>query len=152
MVDDACTRIDYSKFFAGKEAHFALMAMTEPPKQVSSESTLDMNSDKYCGTCDRLTEDNKQLRVRLESAKINCQSYQKEAREFNKVLDGYKKDISDLKKTLSLKQLAINNYINELENTKLEMATIKCFAEKVNKKLESYNHIAYVVDHIIEEP
>src|ERR1044071_5535867 len=62
------------------------------------------------------------------------------------------KDISDLKKTLSLKQLAINNYINEFENTKLEMATIKCFAEKVNKKLESYKHIAYVVDHVIEEP
>ena len=32
------------------------------------------------------------------------------------------------------------------------MATIKCFAEKVNKKLESYKHIACVVDHIIEEP
>src|ERR1044071_710921 len=38
MVDDALTRIDYSTFFAGKEAHFALMAMTEPPKWVSTES------------------------------------------------------------------------------------------------------------------
>src|ERR1043165_2523131 len=88
-----------------------------------------MNGEKYCGACDRLTEDNKQLRVQLESGKINCQSYQKEAREFNRVLDGYKKDFSELKKTLSLKQLAINNYINDLENTKLEMATIKSFAE-----------------------
>ena len=74
------------------------MAMTDPLKQVSSESTIDMNSDKYCGTCDRLTEENKQLRVQLESARINCQSYRKEAHELNKVLDGYKKDISDLKK------------------------------------------------------
>ena len=70
-MDDTFTKIDYSKFFAGKEAHFALMAMTDPPKAVSSDSTIDMNSDKYCGTCDRLTEENKQLRVNLESAKIN---------------------------------------------------------------------------------
>lgn len=95
IVDDAFTRVDYSKFFARKEGHFALMAMTEPPKQVSSDSTIDMNSDKYCGTCDRLTEENKQLRVQLESARLKCQSNRKEAHEFNKVLDGYKKDISD---------------------------------------------------------
>src|ERR1044071_4524809 len=151
MVDDACTKIDYSKFFAGKEAHFALMAMTEPPKPVSSETQSCVKCDK-CADFEKLTDENKLLKVQLESAKINCQIYQKDLKDFNKVLDGYKKDVSELKKTLSIKQLAINNYINEMENTKLEMATIKCFAEKVNKKLESYKHIAYVVDHIIEEP
>src|ERR1043165_3887195 len=43
IVDDAFTRIDYSKFFTGNEAHFALMAMTEHPNQESSESNFDMN-------------------------------------------------------------------------------------------------------------
>src|ERR1044071_1565678 len=121
IADDAFTKIDYSKFFTRKEAHFALMAMTEPPKPVSSDSSTDVKTVKHCEKCDRLTEEIKQLRIERDSAIMNSQSTRKELNAFNKVLDGYKKDISDLKNTLSLKQLAINNYINEIENTKLEM-------------------------------
>ncbi|KAJ0586966.1 hypothetical protein HanIR_Chr04g0157781 [Helianthus annuus] len=56
-------------------------------------------------------------------------------KDFKKVIDTLKEDNSELKKMVSRKQTAINNYINRLEETQKKLACVKCESEAIQLKL-----------------
>ena len=76
----------------------------------------------------------------------------KEEKQFKKTLETHKKDNEELTRTIALKQKAIYGYLNELEQPKKELAIVKCEAENVDKKLNSYLHARHVLDYIVEKP
>ena len=69
--------------------------------------------------------------------------------KFIKTLETRQEDVVELSKTVALKQVAINRYIDSWEATKKELATVKCEYDTMNMKFTSYKSSQYVVDHIL---
>ncbi|MFS7992706.1 hypothetical protein Hanom_Chr12g01085471 [Helianthus anomalus] len=74
----------------------------------------------------------------------------KNEKKFKNVIDTLRNDLSEVTKIVSSKQIAINNYINMLEETKKELACVKCENEAIQLKIDNYSNSMYVLDHIID--
>ena len=135
------------------------LAIVNQKKEWQMKQETDVATDKCscpaCGNCiklqdetenllgkiDRLTNHNHNLACDLKS----CWSANEKRKENEKILkrdlEKYKRGVFQLTKTIAQKQAAINNYINENEETKKQIAAVRCDYDKINKKLESYLNV-----------
>ncbi|MFS7955814.1 hypothetical protein Hanom_Chr07g00647101 [Helianthus anomalus] len=74
----------------------------------------------------------------------------KNEKEFKTTVETLKKDVFELTRNILRKQIAINNYINMLEEMKKVLACAKCEHDAIKLNLKSYSNSRYVLDHIID--
>lgn len=82
--------------------------------------------------------------------KLNANLVIKEKeRSLNKVIETLKSQVHDLTCTVSLKQKAINSYLDTIDSLKREKETIKIDYETLDQKLKSYASSSYILEHMI---
>ncbi|MDV3153337.1 MAG: hypothetical protein Q8755_03085, partial [Candidatus Phytoplasma australasiaticum] len=130
---------------------YALMAHVEGQVNDTEPSTSECHScTELAAKIESLKNHNQMLVDDLtKCTKVNRVLVDNE-RDYKETIKTLKDNVSNLSKTVILKQDAINSYITSLEQTKKELATVKCDYEASKLKFDSYSNSKYVLDHIIE--
>ncbi|MFS8008992.1 hypothetical protein Hanom_Chr14g01279381 [Helianthus anomalus] len=134
--------------FGGQSSHVC----SDKPTSATCDKCVELGAklSELEGKYDLTFIHNQKLIVDLSKSTEANMILKKNEKEFKILIETLRKDLSEVTKIVSRKQTVINNYINMLEETKKELACVKCENEAIQVKIDSYSNSRYVPDHIID--
>ncbi|KAM0048724.1 putative transcription factor interactor and regulator CCHC(Zn) family [Helianthus debilis subsp. tardiflorus] len=148
---------EMEKFFYEDGSFSYQTAFMANVSALKSQVNSDTPAPSVCNMCadlkvesEKVHSYNQRLVIELSKCKEANMALARNEKDFKEVIETLKKSVSELTKTISNKQIGINNYINIIEETKKVLVVAKCEHDAIKLKLESYSKSRYVLDHIID--